>query len=312
MAKAGRNDPCPCGSGKKYKKCCLPKARQKHWTLKEIRALSTGEILSKLGELGIDVTEEGFLQEVESFYSASDLAENWWKTYGVTAKGFDEDFPWMAALVLWERLAPDVMSSEKLDDMMEEGYRLCAGEREDEGCRVWLEVWEHLKERFTPEMKSIEDAERVFSGTQCLFNWCQDLEVELHNAGLKAPAFYEKRIAYCREFCALFPETGDLTIENMKRAAAESYFALGRVEEGEREFQTLVEEFPESAWVYIGWGDMYWLFREGKVPRDYDRAERIYRLALERGAADREDVLERLEMLEEEKKQEEGGDLVRR
>jgi hypothetical protein len=23
--KAGRNDPCPCGSGKKYKKCCLPK-----------------------------------------------------------------------------------------------------------------------------------------------------------------------------------------------------------------------------------------------------------------------------------------------
>ena len=23
----GRNDPCPCGSGKKYKKCCLPKDR---------------------------------------------------------------------------------------------------------------------------------------------------------------------------------------------------------------------------------------------------------------------------------------------
>jgi preprotein translocase subunit SecA len=24
-ASVGRNDPCPCGSGKKYKKCCLPK-----------------------------------------------------------------------------------------------------------------------------------------------------------------------------------------------------------------------------------------------------------------------------------------------
>jgi len=23
--KVGRNDPCPCGSGKKYKKCCLSK-----------------------------------------------------------------------------------------------------------------------------------------------------------------------------------------------------------------------------------------------------------------------------------------------
>ncbi len=25
MDKTGRNDPCPCGSGKKYKKCCLPR-----------------------------------------------------------------------------------------------------------------------------------------------------------------------------------------------------------------------------------------------------------------------------------------------
>ena len=26
--KAGRNDPCPCGSGKKFKKCCLPKQEE--------------------------------------------------------------------------------------------------------------------------------------------------------------------------------------------------------------------------------------------------------------------------------------------
>lgn len=25
MAKPGRNDPCPCGSGNKYKRCCSPK-----------------------------------------------------------------------------------------------------------------------------------------------------------------------------------------------------------------------------------------------------------------------------------------------
>ena len=28
MAKPGRNDPCPCGSGKKYKRCCLAKDEQ--------------------------------------------------------------------------------------------------------------------------------------------------------------------------------------------------------------------------------------------------------------------------------------------
>jgi hypothetical protein len=25
MAKIGRNDPCPCDSGSKYKTCCLPR-----------------------------------------------------------------------------------------------------------------------------------------------------------------------------------------------------------------------------------------------------------------------------------------------
>lgn len=27
MDKIGRNDPCPCGSGKKYKQCCLNKPK---------------------------------------------------------------------------------------------------------------------------------------------------------------------------------------------------------------------------------------------------------------------------------------------
>ena len=28
MAKIGRNEPCPCGSGKKFKKCCSDKQRR--------------------------------------------------------------------------------------------------------------------------------------------------------------------------------------------------------------------------------------------------------------------------------------------
>ena len=30
--KTGRNDPCPCGSGKKYKHCCYEKDSAKHET----------------------------------------------------------------------------------------------------------------------------------------------------------------------------------------------------------------------------------------------------------------------------------------
>jgi SEC-C motif len=29
MEKVGRNDPCPCGSGKKFKKCCETKQNHK-------------------------------------------------------------------------------------------------------------------------------------------------------------------------------------------------------------------------------------------------------------------------------------------
>ena len=39
MAKIGRNAPCPCGSGKKYKKCCL--------LLKESEALEQRKILEQ-------------------------------------------------------------------------------------------------------------------------------------------------------------------------------------------------------------------------------------------------------------------------
>jgi hypothetical protein len=42
------------------------------------------------------------------------------------------------------------------------------------------------------EIFCIEDAEKVFSGMQSLYNWCQDFELELHNAGIYDQSFYQK------------------------------------------------------------------------------------------------------------------------
>lgn len=36
MSKPGRNDPCPCGSGKKYKKCCEKKLFKGKFTAQKI------------------------------------------------------------------------------------------------------------------------------------------------------------------------------------------------------------------------------------------------------------------------------------
>ena len=228
MDKVGRNSPCPCGSGKKFKKCCL----------------------NTLGR-GI---------------------------------------------------------SYQLNDMMQEGYTFLDKWKVVKACVLWLKLWESLKEHFSPTMKSIDDAECIMSGEQSLRNWCQELEEELHNAGLDDPSFYEKRIEYCREFCNFFPDTDSSIIHNMKRAEAETFFFIGNLEAGEMAFKALIEEFPDFAWGYIGWGDMYWLWRKNdNIPLDYERAGKIYRMALNKNIDDddKQHVLDRLDDLEIERMTEE-------
>lgn len=64
MAKIGRNDPCPCGSGKKYKHCCLRKESvAKSEVISRDRAWNT--LMDKL----LDFSREArFRQELESAF----------------------------------------------------------------------------------------------------------------------------------------------------------------------------------------------------------------------------------------------------
>jgi len=250
----------------------------------DVRDLPSKEIVEWLRRFGVEFREDQFREEIEEYPSASELAEHWWETYSPTAAGYDEDFIWMAAMVLWERLETDIMNSEQLDRMMQEGY-----DKKDNGdvvqaCRLWLDVWDNLQQRFTDGMTHIHDADqRVFSGMQSLYNWCQDLEMELGNAGRQDPVFYERRIEYCQEFCDQFPDTDRLIIQNMRRAEAVSLFKLGRLEEGEAAFAALTDDYPNYGWGYIKWGDMYREKFHGNnatMPVDTERAAQHYRDAL--------------------------------
>ena len=221
--KIGRNDPCPCGSGKKYKKCCLDKERA------------------------------------------------------------------------WD--------SSELNDLMQNGYELLEKKKTLKACKTWLEVWDSLKNRFSPDMKSVEDAERIFSGEELLINWCQDLEMALGNAARDDSSFHKKRMDYCSEFCTLFPESKNLILFNMKRAEAEGHFGMGDSLKGDEAFRKLIEEFPRNIWGYIGWGDMYlWPLNEQDMP-DFEKSEKIYRMALGKGLEDEKDLKERLDELKKARKQ---------
>lgn len=68
--KVGRNDPCPCGSGKKYKNCHLPQERKptgpKKFSAKVITSQPKGPIPVNLIErnygAAIDAANKEFIQ----------------------------------------------------------------------------------------------------------------------------------------------------------------------------------------------------------------------------------------------------------
>jgi len=66
MVKLGRNSLCPCGSGKKYKKCCLDKIKDR-----ELSSLPTGFVpvlteLDKLSNSVIELIDKKKLDEAEA------------------------------------------------------------------------------------------------------------------------------------------------------------------------------------------------------------------------------------------------------
>jgi tetratricopeptide (TPR) repeat protein len=289
VGKIGRNEPCPCGSGKKYKKCCMNKPAPvqtglKHylgnfWRYEKVNEMNTEEIIEKLQSMGIAFKEEVFLQDIKKFYSAEQLSENWFKTFRVTAAGRDEDFPWVAAWVLWERLAPkDILSTEQMSNLIDKGYDYLNENDTKAACDAWLEVWKAIKVRIRPEDKDIGCLDKQYKGSFFIANFCQDLADELHGAGVKDPAYSEKCIAYCNEFCNCFPNEDELILHNMKRSIADAYIQLKKIDEAKRELDKLINDYPNNPWSYIAYGDMYWL--ESNVEKDAGKAKEYYQRAL--------------------------------
>lgn len=218
--KVGRNDPCPCGSGKKYKKCCIDKLPPK----------------------------PAFSAPREQLFSKDEKRR----------KGLDD---------------PELR---RINALVDEGSRLVNKNDLVNGCDRWLEVWETIKRDCQGKRCTLDDLDRQYRGTFFVSNLLQDLEMELHNAGVRDPLYFEKRITYCQEVCELLPNEDESTLIGMRRAVAESYASLGNYEQAEQKFQELVKDYPNNPWGFIGWGDLYLYQKED----DYDRAKEFYQKGL--------------------------------
>jgi hypothetical protein len=162
------------------------------------------------------------------------------------------------------------------------------------------------------QIQTIEAFDERFRGTQTVFSWVQDLEMELHNAGRNEKRFIRERIAFCREFLHLFETEDSLMRENMRRAMGESLIELGETEEGDALFEKWLNEDPAWGWGWIGWSDSYWSFgSEGH--RDQAKAERVLKSGLSiEHVRDRGDLLDRLVGLYTDTDQKEKADDTRR
>jgi tetratricopeptide (TPR) repeat protein len=66
MTKIGRNAPCPCGSGKKYKKCCLNKDEDLRSRARQPTPVLDEDDLDELSNRVVDLIDRGKLDQAEA------------------------------------------------------------------------------------------------------------------------------------------------------------------------------------------------------------------------------------------------------
>jgi hypothetical protein len=263
------------------------------------RAISDETLLAKLRGLGLDVDRERLLGTFSRFISAERMAKAMIADAPSPIPDAQTDWVWIALTCLWERWRPDLANTEMLDDKMQAGYAALGDRDSPKACRLWLEAWRAILDLMARSgADTLDRFDDQFGGTQSVLNWVQDLEMELHNAGLDEPDFFRERIALCETVIARF-SGGWLPIENFQVALAQSYFELGDRAEGARLFRRWLEECPQWGGGWMAWSDGYWLFA-GQHSKDAARAEQILKEGLAvPGVENRTDLLDRLALIHE-------------
>lgn len=259
-------------------------------------------LLAKLRSFGIALDRSSLGPLCDQALSAEEIVRPLLeqRTFATRREELESDWIWICVTALWERWFPDRPSFEMLDDKIQVGYDLREQGEAVVACRLWLEAWaDALRLLDKASIQSIGQFDSRFRGTQSLFNWIQDLEDELWNAGQGDRQFLAARIAVCEEGLRRFAADDDLLTENRRRALAESYFELGETGKAEALYREWLQADPAWGWGWIGWSDCYRFARAER--RDLPRAEELLREALAvPGVRDHHDVVERLAYLYDE------------
>jgi uncharacterized protein YchJ len=270
------------------------------------------ELLARLRAFGVELDRSSLEGLCRESLSAEEVARPLIKKriFKSREEEMNGDWIWVCADALWQRWFPHIPSFEMLDDKMQAGYELMKSRQVTAACRIWLEAWDDVLYFFDQEgFETISEFDARFLGSQSLFNWIQELEMELWNAGLKDRQFLARRIALCEKALGIFDAGETLMVENCRRALAESCFELGETGRADGLYREWLNADPQRGCGWMGWSDCYQFTRTEF--RDLPRAEELLREGMKiAGVRDFEHLAERLARLcEEQGRAEEAGEI---
>jgi tetratricopeptide (TPR) repeat protein len=238
--------------------------------------LSDQQLLEKLRGFGLEGGRVELERLCEGALSAEEAAGRLLDRCDPGEGRPHEDWLWLCVLELWRRWWPERVCVEFLADKIQAGYDAQERREQTSAVAVWLDAWaDVLRLCDLTGIDSIRGFDDRFSMYQSLFNWSQDLEDALWNAGLKDRELLRARISVCEEALRRFPDESQLMVENRRRALAESYFELGQTKKAEALFEQWLEADPCWGWGWIGWADLH--FFTNNRAKDNVRAEELLR-----------------------------------
>src|SRR6478736_6692573 len=218
--------------------------------------LSDDELLAKLRGFGLDVDRDGVERLCAGALSAEEVAGP--IVDKLKLDDMTVDWVWISLLALWQRWWPDRPGLELLDDKMQAGYARDAENDSHAAVVTWLDAWSDvLRLCDATGISSIEEFDDRFPLSQSLFNWSQDLEMALENAGRDNREIRQALIDFCEESFGRFPREDQLLTEHRRRTMAQAYFDAGMTEKAEELFRSWLDADPAWGWGWIGWADCY-------------------------------------------------------
>jgi hypothetical protein len=267
----------------------------------DAESLTDAELLEKLRTYGVELDRAGLQELCRDALSAEEVASWLMDGLPVANRSAQEvDWIWLAVLALWQRWWPDKPCLETVDDKIQDGYTQLKPDRGAATDR-WLSAWSevlHLGD--AAGITTIADFDRRFPMSQSLFNWHQDLEMELGNAGLDDPAKSHARIEVGEEILRRFTDCDQLAVENWRRAIAEAWFQLGETAKAEQLYQDWLRDDPQWGFGWIGWASGYLPMPRTGRPADHQRAEDLLRQGYDvSGVRDRDAIADWLRLARE-------------